>query len=93
MQPDFTLITNKMMDRLNTSTKEQKLKAIRTFYEVAEPKKYDSLPKEIRDTIENSLDEFCKEICLEAINRDFVSYVSKGDTGGVGRLVYSSLLT
>jgi hypothetical protein len=87
MQPDFTLITNKMMDRLNTATKEQKLTAIRTFFEVAESKKYDSLPKEIRD----SPDEFCKEICLEAINRDFVSYVSKGDTGDVGRLVYSSL--
>ena len=70
------------------------LTCIKKFYEVAEPKSYDELPQDMRAQIESSttkLKEFCWELCVEAINRDFVSYVRNGDRGKVGQQVYDAL--
>lgn len=87
---------NKMMLRLEEGNKVKWLNAIKTFYTVAEPTKWIDLPKATREQIESSSDEqiksLCKELCVEAINRDFVSWVSTGDQGNVGRDVYTALL-
>jgi hypothetical protein len=85
-----------MMVRIQGATRLQRLNAIKTFYNVAESQKYDEMSLETRQKIEASSDaevlKFCKELCTEAINRDFVSYIMKGEEGPVGKTVYASLL-
>jgi hypothetical protein len=95
-QARFKIPHIKMMDRIQSASREQRLNAIKTFYDVAEPTKYANLTLERRIEIETSPDDkvlsFCKELCTEAINRDFVSYISTGNEGSVGKTVYNSLL-
>jgi len=70
------------------------LRAINKYFEIAETSSYENLPEETRRRIEatdETLKSFCKEICAEAINRDFCSYVSTGETGNVGRETFNAL--
>jgi len=94
-QQRFAAPHKKMLDRVQIAPRVQRLKAIRVFYDVAEPTKYEQLPLEVREEIEAYSDEellsFCTELCTEAINRDFVSYVSTGQEGTVGKTVYNAL--
>lgn len=93
---DFNLTYEKMIERLEKASRQKRLLAIKTFYNVAESMKYNNLPAENRDKIENASDQevykFCKALCSEAINRDFTSYLISGRSGDVGRIVYASLL-
>lgn len=95
-QDKFSNSYKNMMTRVNSATRERRLNAIKTFYNIAEPVHYDQLKVEVREQIESSSDErvlsLCIELCTEAINRDFVSFVSTGKEGVVGRTVYASLL-
>lgn len=85
----------KMSIRIDGGNREKWLSAIKKFYEVAETRSYEDLPPGVRTIIESndeSIKSFCRDLCLEAINRDFCSLLSTGDVGPVGREVYESLL-
>ena len=76
------------------TTNDTYLRCIRKFFEVAESKSYDDFPDEIKADIECSqmrLKDTCWELCMEAINRDFVTYLSTGEFGNVGKDVYGAL--
>lgn len=94
--PDFKTIWTKMNDRIQKASRERRLNAIKTYYNVAEPVKYDDMTKERRDKIENcsdvEIEKFCTTLCKEAVNRDFISWITTGKTGDVGRTVYASLI-
>lgn len=86
----------KMQARIESGNRAKWLAGIKKYYDVAEPEPWASLPQERRANIENmddsTLKAFCKGLCSEAINRDFCSLVSTGDTGKVGLEVYRALL-
>lgn len=96
-QDKFKEPYRKMMALLAESTREGKLAAIRAFYDVAEPTKYDYLPENQRETIENATEAnlmtICSQLCTEAINRDFLSWIQNNTEGDVGRTVYNALRT
>lgn len=85
-----------MQYRITSATRAQRLNAIKTFYNIAEPKKYTDWTVEEKQKLEAKTDKeiesFCRELCVEAINRDFVGFVMTGKVGDVGRTVYNSLL-
>jgi hypothetical protein len=87
---------NKMMIRLEAGNRNKWINAIKMYYYVAERTKWDGLPQEEQTRIINLSDDslkiLCKELCTEAINRDFVNWISTGNEGNIGRLVYTALL-
>lgn len=86
---------NKFISALANASKDQMLRCIRKFFEVAEDSSYeDRMPLASRELLENNpekLKSLCTELCMEAINRDFVSYISTGFKGPVGQSVYNAL--
>lgn len=84
-----------MLKRIDCVSKEGHLNAIKKFFELAEMDSYENqVTLEGRMKIEESpstIKSFCIEICTEAINRDFVSYVSTGNKGIIGSDVYNAL--
>ncbi|HMP28096.1 MAG TPA: hypothetical protein PKD85_00765 [Saprospiraceae bacterium] len=86
----------KFLERINSlqGTREPYINCILKFFEVAENKTGFDLATifdEIKDKSTIDLMKECKNICKEAVNRDFVSYLSTGDRGNVGNIVYNSL--
>ncbi len=88
----------KMLDRINLANKDDHLRAIRKFFELAENKNYDDLDMETRTKIEksdNSIKKFCTEVCGEAINRDMCYFlVNKNSSSNrvqIGSEVYKAL--
>lgn len=75
----------KMMQAIDNGNRVKWFSAIVKFYQVAEDR---DLPEGIKDQImqygDTEMKEMCKELCYEAINRDFVSYVSTQNEGNVG---------
>lgn len=70
------------------------IRCIITFFKVAEGK----TPEELADLKQSQqvmsdeeIAKLCLDICGESVNRDFVSFISTGDRGNVGTLVYKSL--
>lgn len=94
--PNFKVSAEKMHERITAATREQRLNAIQTFLNIAEPRKYTDWTPEEKAKLETcsdvEIEETCREVCLEAINRDFVSFALKGQVGNVGKTVYNSLL-
>jgi hypothetical protein len=94
-QTKFKEPYRKMMVRVGKGSRSKWLFAIETFYNMAEAGGWEGVPDESKRNIESASDEdlkyFCKELCTEAINRDFVNWVQTGEEGKVGRTVYSAL--
>jgi hypothetical protein len=87
---------NKMIKRIEEGDRLTWLNAIRSYYDNATGEVvWDQKTEEERKYIENANDSTVKSICIdlcrEAINRDFVSWVTKGTEGPVGKRVYEAL--
>ena len=80
---------DKMIKKINIVSRDKQINAIKKFFEIGESKIFDEavLINKSNDEVKN----FCNEICTEAINRDFCSFVSTGDKGTVGQKVYEAL--
>lgn len=70
------------------------INCILKFLEVAENKTSAELVTildNIKDEDTEHLMRECIKICREAVNRDFISFISTGDRGNIGNAVYNSL--
>lgn len=79
----------KMIMRINGASRDRHIAAIQKFFELGEDKLFD------RTSLEGKSDDevktFCIEICTEAINRDFCTYISTGEKSNVGSEVYKGI--
>lgn len=83
----------KMMRAVDNGNRDKWISAITCFYRVAENRDLDeNLVNRSDELTDEELKDFCKELCTEAINRDFVSWVSTNSEGNVGREVYKALM-
>ena len=92
---DFHKSYNKLIEKLATASRQKRINFIETFLQVAESKQISDLPPQQQTIINNSSDDelliIVKDMAKEAINRDYVSFISRGNVGEVGRSVYASL--